>query len=225
MRLFDSLLFLVAGAIIGVLAYAFWFNRNPPSKDPMPEQKQEIMLEKIKQVAKLVTVEGEFANVHEYKDFHWSDISAFRKKALIRVKAKVSVGYDLQKMTWEVDSANRIIRVKNLPEPEILAIDHDLEYYDIQEGMFYGFKEEDYNLINRVVKKRLRDAVQKGPLMDKAKEEGIENLEIIQLLVEQAGWSFVVQEGDEELPSGNPQDSLKNIKIPNPKHKMDSLLH
>lgn len=223
MRLFDSLLFLVAGAIIGVLAYAFWFNRDAP-KDPMPEQKQEIMLEKIKQVAKLVTVEGEFANVHEYKDFYWSDISAFRKKALIRVKARVSVGYDLQKMNWEVDSANRIIRVRDLPEPEILSIDHDLEYYDIQEGMFHGFNEEDYNLINKVAKKRLRDAVKDGPLMEKAKNEGISNLEIIQLLVEQAGWTFEVVNGDDG-PGGNALDSLKNVNIPDPERKIDSLLH
>jgi hypothetical protein len=224
MRLFDSLLFLVAGAIIGVLAYAFWFNRDAP-KDPLPAQKQEIMLEKIKQVAKLITVEGEFANVHEYEDYLYDyKLSVFQKKALIRVKARVSVGYDLKKMTWEVDSTNRIIRVRDLPDPEILSIDHDLEYYDIQEGMFHGFKEEDYNLINKVVKKRLRDAVQEGPLMDKARNEGISNLEIIQLLVEQAGWTFEVVNGDIG-PGGNPLDSLKNIKIPDPERKVDSLLN
>lgn len=223
MRLFDSLLFLIAGIVIGGLLYAFFLGGPREKRDPMPDIKQQILLERIKKVAKLITVEGEFANVHEYKDYFWSDISAFRKKALVRVKARVSVGYDMQKMKWEVDSLNKIIRIRDMPEPEILSIDHDVEYYDIQEGMFNSFKESELTDINVIIKKRLREETQKGPLMDKAREEGLESLEIIKILVEQAGWTFQVVSG--EIIEPNLLDSLKNIKIPDPKKRIDSLLN
>ena len=63
----------------------------------LTEQSQ-VLMEKIKTVAKLVTVEGYFSEVYDYQDYWNYDVSMFRKKALIRVKAKVSVGYDLSKM-------------------------------------------------------------------------------------------------------------------------------
>jgi hypothetical protein len=209
MRLFDSLLFLIAGIVIGGLMFAFFTGGLGKKHDPMPDIKQQILLERIKKVAKLITVEGEFSNVHQYKDpGSWN----------------LSVGYDMQKIKWEVDSANRIIRIRDMPEPEILSIDHDVEYYDIQEGMFNSFTEDELTSINIVIKKRLRKEAEKGPLMDKAREEGLESLEIIKILVEQAGWTFQVVNGKIDDP--NMLDSLKNINIPDPKRKItDSLMH
>jgi hypothetical protein len=224
MRLFDSLLFLIAGIVIGGLMFAFFTGGLGKKHDPMPDIKQQILLERIKKVAKLITVEGEFSNVHQYKDPGSWNLSITTKKAIMRVKARVSVGYDMQKIKWEVDSANRIIRIRDMPEPEILSIDHDVEYYDIQEGMFNSFTEDELTSINIVIKKRLRKEAEKGPLMDKAREEGLESLEIIKILVEQAGWTFQVVNGKIDDP--NMLDSLKNINIPDPKRKItDSLMH
>ena len=224
MRLFDSLLFLIAGIVIGGLMFAFFTGGFGKKHDPMPDITQQILLERIKKVAKLITVEGEFANVHQYKDPGSWNLSITTKKAIMRVKARVSVGYDMQKIKWEVDSVNKIIRIRDMPEPEILSIDHDVEYYDIQEGMFNSFSEEELTNINTVIKNRLRKEAENGPLMDKAREEGLESLEIIQILVEQAGWTFQVVNGQIDEP--NMLDSLKNINIPNPKKKTtDSLLN
>ncbi|MBK9982671.1 MAG: DUF4230 domain-containing protein [Saprospiraceae bacterium] len=60
-------------------------------------------LEKIRTVCKLVTAEGEFSEIYSYKESKWFDVSFLSKKALIRVKAKVSVGYDLSKIKVEPD--------------------------------------------------------------------------------------------------------------------------
>jgi hypothetical protein len=218
MRILESVLFMLAGIVIGALLYAV-FLCSPKSKaNPMPDVKQQILLERIKKVAKLVTVEGEFANVHEYKNFYWADISIFNKKALLKVQAKVSVGYDLQKLTWEIDSVNKVIKVSNMPQPEIISIDHSVQYYDMHEGMFNTFKESELTDINIVIKQKLREATEKGPLMDKAKEEGLEQLEIIKLLVEQAGWTFVSTDGN----LTEPQDSLKKLNIPVPNKKEEN---
>lgn len=225
MKLVDSLGFLIVGAILGVWAYTTYFQADKTPNDPMPDVNQSILLERINKVTKMITVEGEFSNIHEYKDSYWADVSMLRKKAIVKVDAKVSVGYDLRKANFEIDAEQKILRVRNLPNPEVLAIDHNLQYYDIQEGMFNSFTEQELSSIGSVAKKKLRKAVEEGPLMAKAKEEGIESLEIIKLLVEQAGWRFEVQ-NDVIPPStlDNPPPAPVNIPQPLEVSK-DSLLN
>lgn len=224
MRLIDSFGFFIFGAIVGAFLYASFFGKPKEEKDPMPDINQQILLERVKKVAKLITVEGEFSNIHQYNDSYWSDISILRKKALIKVNAKVSVGYDLKKATFEVDAEKKVLRVKNLPDPEILSIDHNLQYYDIQEGMFNSFTEAELTSIGNVAKKKLEKAALNGPLMEQAREEGLESLEIIKLLVEQAGWTFEVQKNIPNNPlDNNLLDSVK-IKLPG-QHNKDSLFN
>ena len=108
------------------------------------EESAQVLLERVQTVAKLITVEGYFSEVYDYKDYYAYNLSPFRKKALIRVKAKVSVGYDLSRVEFETRPDEKVIIVRNLPEPEILSIDHDLDYYDISQGMFNSFSAQDH---------------------------------------------------------------------------------
>ncbi|CAA6828871.1 MAG: Unknown protein [uncultured Aureispira sp.] len=224
MKLIDSFGFFLFGALVGAFLYANYFGGPQKTKDPMPDINQHILLERVKKVAKLITVEGEFSNIHQYNDSYWSDVSFLRKKAIIKVNARVSVGYNLKKAQFEVDAENKVLRVKNLPDPEILSIDHELKYYDIQEGMFNSFTEEELTSIGVVAKKKLHKEASQGPLMEQAKEEGIETLEIIKILVEQAGWRFEVQNNVVE-PSPENKKLLDSIKIalPTNKNGIDSL--
>lgn len=219
MRLIDSLGFFIFGAFVGAFLYANYWKKPESSNDPMPDINQRILMERVKKVAKLVTVEGEFSNIHQYNDSYWSDISFFRKKALIKVKARVSMGYDLKKATFEVDGTNKVLRVRNLPDPEVLSIDHNLQYYDIQEGAFNSFTEEELSSIGAVAKRKLRQEALNGPLMQQAREEGLESLEIIQLLVEQAGWRFeVIKDAPqlEEQPQVAPLPPPESIQTKRP---------
>ena len=49
------------------------------------KEQSQVLLEKVKNVYKLVTVEGHFSEVYTYEDYWAYDFSPFRKKALIRV--------------------------------------------------------------------------------------------------------------------------------------------
>jgi hypothetical protein len=91
----------------------------------------------------------------------------------------------------------------------------------MHEGMFNTFKESELTDINIVIKQKLREATEKGPLMDKAREEGLEQLELIKLLVEQAGWTFISTDGN----LTEPQDSLNKINIPDPNKKENSFFN
>lgn len=157
------------------------------------QENSDVVLEQIKTVAKLISVEGYFSEVYDYKDYWGYDWSWFRKKALVRVKAKVSVGYDLGQMKIDALPNEKTIVVSNLPKPEILSIDHDLDYYDISEGTFNSFTEADYNRINTNAKKYIEARAKESNLIKAAEEEGNQALELMRFIAESAGWKFVVK--------------------------------
>ncbi len=180
---------------IGILALCFaifWGTKKYytfSAKVETQEQSQ-VLLEKIKTVCKLVTVEGYFSEVYDYQEYWGYDLSPFRKKALIRVRAKVAVGYDLTKMHFETLPQLKKIIISDLPDPEIMSIDHDLDYYDITEGTFNSFSEEDYNKMNKNAKEKVRKEANNSDLFLTAESESVQVLEIIRYMVEGAGWSL-----------------------------------
>ena len=162
-----------------------------------------VLIEKIQKATKLITVEGTFSEIYDYQDYYGYDLSLFRKKALIRVKAKVSVGYDLEKIKITSNNEKKLIVISEIPPPELLSIEHDLDYYDIQEGMFNPFTKEDYNKLNANAKNFIRQKAQESELFDQATLQKNNLFEMIQLMVESAGWRLVIEEGKETLPDDN----------------------
>ena len=186
---------LIGLAIVGMFVLSLLLTRYfYETKQIQVTQDTDVVLEKVKTVAKLISVEGYFSEVYDYKDYWGYDFSLFRKKALVRVKAKVSVGYDLGELKIEAKPEEKVILVSNLPEPEILSIDHELDYYDISEGTFNYFSEKDYNYINASAKKYIEAKAQESELMQTARQEGNQALELMKFIAESAGWQFVVRE-------------------------------
>lgn len=180
-----GVLALCALVFLGTRAYYTW------SVESEVTEESKVLLEKIKAVTKLVTVEGYFSEIYDYKEYWGYDFSPFRKKALIRVKAKVSVGYDLTKMDFEANTLTRTITISNMPDPEIISIDHDLDYYDITEGTFNAFTEADYNTMNKNAKEKVRKEALDSDLFLTAEAESAQLLEIIEFMVEGTGWTLV----------------------------------
>ena len=161
---------------------------------PKPETSESsvVLLEKIRTVCKLVTAEGQFSEIYEYKESYPFDIPLFSKKALIRVKAKVSIGYDLSKIHMTTDDKDHTLVISNLPAAEIISVDHELDYYDLTEGFFNKFSTEDYNMLNSRAKEFIISQVQKSTLIHAADKKRDEMLEVIRYMVEQAGWKVMV---------------------------------
>ena len=132
--------------------------------ETVTKQNSQVLLERMKSVAKVIAVEGYFSEIYTHEDYYNFDLSPFRKKALLRVKAKVSVGYDLEGMKMEANDATKIISISNIPDPEILSIDHEIDYYDIQEGTFNSFTEQELTDLNRRAKKFIEEKAQSDEL-------------------------------------------------------------
>lgn len=190
-----SIILVVAVFIAGILISKWYFQKQ----EEVVTEDSTVLIEQIKSVSKLITVEGYLAEIYDYKDYYGYDIPGFRKKALIRVKAKVSVGYDLERMKITTNADEKVIRLSEIPMPELLSIDHELDYYDIQEGIFNAFSTEDYNKLNSNAKEFVRQKAQESELFDKAKLQKNNVFEMINLLVETAGWQLEIEESGLKL--------------------------
>jgi hypothetical protein len=187
---------LVAMFAAGILLTRWYFKRQ----EAVVQQNGVVLLERIKQVAKLITVEGYFSEIYDYQDYYGYDLSFFRKKALIRVKAKVSVGYDLEKMKVTSDVATRTIRLSGIPPAEILSIEHDLDYYDVQEGFFNEFSTEDYDKLNASAKEFIRKKALESDLVKNATTQRNSMIETMRFMAESMGWKLEV-EGQQPVPA------------------------
>ena len=194
-----GILLLIAVAFAG----GFWISNLSvwPNFEKNSSAEASLLLEQVRKVAKLVTVEGHISEVYNYKDYYGYDWSMFRKKALIRVKAKVSAGYDLEHIQIKTNPTNKTLTINALPEVEILSIDHELDYYDLSEGTFNTFSNEDLNQLNKQAKDYILEIAKEGELMQQAAARGDEMLDMIRFLVEGAGWSLVISPQREENSS------------------------
>ena len=192
-----SLVILAAGTAGG------WYLASRSISSPKNiEEKQTVLLEQIKKVTKLSTVEGKLTEIYSYKDYKNYDWSFLRKQALVRITATVSVGYDFEKLKFDIDHKSKTIRILNIPRAEILSIDHDLDYYDIKEGVFNSFGTEDYNRINQNAKEYIRSVAQNSTLMSAAEQNKDELLEMLKLIARSVGYELSIESSEIQTLEG-----------------------
>lgn len=188
-RLVQFLVLIAAFLLGGWLMYRYL----KPSTRPV--ENATVLLEKIRPVLKLTTVEGQFSEIYNYDEYQGYFTFFWDKKALVRVRATVAAGYDLNNLHIEADSLTRTLRIGPLPEPQILSVDHTLDYYDVTEGIFTGFSPEDYNRINQRAKDLIRDEAQKSGLLDAARTQAAQMIDLVRFMGESAGWKVEVVGG------------------------------
>jgi Protein of unknown function (DUF4230) len=181
--------------MIGVIIMGgFWVYMKSRLFDVRKAENKTIVLEKIKTVTKLISVEGQFSELYNYKEsYEYDFFNLFSKKILLRVNAKVSVGYDFEKVNISIDSLNRTVTLNELPKPEILSIDHDLDYYDISEGTFNRFTSDEYNMINRKAKELIASKAKNTPLLATAEKQKSEYLTMMEMALQSAGWKLIIK--------------------------------
>lgn len=155
-----------------------------------------VLLEKVQNVCKLVTVEGTFNELYDETNIKqltfylpiptkWD----FEKKAIIQVTGKVLVGYDMKAIKITADSASRTIYLSNFPKPEILSIDHQVQYKNLEESYFNSFSATDFTQLNKNAKEVLHKKALESKLLEQADEQGNQLLEAIRFMIESSGWN------------------------------------
>ncbi|THV60792.1 DUF4230 domain-containing protein [Flagellimonas alvinocaridis] len=183
----DVFLGLILGAIL--MYWLFSLFRKKRSKE-LTKQQSTVLLDKIRSVCKLVSVEGDFAEIYHYENTKDRFMSLLRskKKALIVVKAKAHIGYDLTKLDLKADTEKKRIILNNFPEPEVLSIEPDLQFYDIKNGLFNSFSPDDLTKLNQEAKEHIKQKIPESGLMDTARKEALQAVLLVEKIVETIGW-------------------------------------
>lgn len=194
-RIFTFILLLVVGLLVFFLTKAFY-----APAEPTEEISSTVLLERVRPVLKLVTVEGDLSELYTYRSsdatFDWMKrFSPFQKKAILRVKGRASVGYDLEGLDLRIDEESRTVTLMGMGKPNLLSLEHDVDYFDIEAGTFTSFSAADHTRINAQAKELIRGKVPSSGLYEAAEAQRNEMLMVLRSVIENSGWHFELGEG------------------------------
>jgi len=179
-------------ALGGVVAYFLYdrFARKFNKRSTIGQSA--VLMERIRSVCKFITVEGDFAEIYHYKSLKtkWVEKLIGTKKAIVLIDAKAHIGFDLTKVKMEADDKNKIIRLYAFPQPEILSIDTNFQYYDKKEGWANPMTSNDLTEINKEAKQHIIDKVPESGLYQEAMQQAIDTTHLMEKVVETIGWKL-----------------------------------
>ncbi len=132
---------------------------GPPAP---PRITQQVVVERLQAVAKLVATEMTLRDVVIYEQTRF----ASTKRALLVVTGRVSAGIDLAENTGvRIDSVTREITV-SLPPARLLGIEVlNVTTYDERAGLLNPFRPEDRDVIQRRVRDQLATAAEQSGIL------------------------------------------------------------
>lgn len=181
------------GIIIGVLISGLlWYYLKAKQAEQLTRTQSVILLDKIKRVCKFITVEGDFTEIYHHEDVKekFLKLLSSKKKALIVIKAKAHIGFDLSKIKMTANSKSKTVILSQFPQPEVLSIETNLNYYDIKNGVFNKFEAEDLTAITAQTKEHIMSKIPESSLFNAAQNEALEAINIMQQIVETISWQL-----------------------------------
>jgi len=194
----DFIFGLILGAL--VVAVVFYLYRSYFTKNKTEEQSV-ILLEKIRNVSKLITVESDFSEIMHYSDAKnmLLNLVSSHKKAIVLANSKVMVGFDMKKIQITPNTKQKLLTITHFPKPEVLSIESDVEYYDVKNGLFNKFEAKDLTELNKKVKENIEHKIPESGILLTANEKALDTVKMIEQIVETFGWKLSYT--DLQLPS------------------------
>ena len=141
---------------------------------------------------KLITIEGEFAEIYHHENSKEKFLGLFssKKKAIILINAKVHIGFDFRKIKMHTDTKNKSLILSDFPQPEVFSVEPNIRFYDIQNGLLNKFSSEDLTEVNKEAKEHILQKIPESNLMQTANKEALEAISLMENLVETIGWKL-----------------------------------
>jgi len=179
---------LLGAIVVGVI---FFLYRSHFVKNKTQEESV-ILLEKIRNVSKLITVESDFSEIMHYSDEKnmLLNLISSHKKAIVLANSKVMVGFDMKQMLIQTNPQKKLLTITHFPEPEVLSIETDVEYYDVKNGLFNKFEAVDLTQLNKKVKENIENKIPQSGVLQTANEKALETVKMIEQIVETFGWKL-----------------------------------
>ena len=186
----------IIGFSLGVILTLLlvYFFRNIGKNDDQVSTDYYVLTNQISKMNKMVVIEQDFSNLQKTKTpnqlFGIKGLPSSEKEIVIFTKAKAQVTYDLKKMKIEVDSADKKLIIKEIPNADI-KIFTDAEITSLDDSFFDRFSEEDFKRITNNARKNAEKTVDQTKLRNEGRKQLLQNLNDIFVLAKALKYEVV----------------------------------
>lgn len=184
MKISRNTLPFLLGAIVMLLLFFAWNKITKKSGDQIKNDYY-IITNQIKKMNKMVVIEQDFSSMQKTKItselLGSSFLPSIDKQIITFTKTNTQVSYDLNKMEIEVDSVNKKLIIKELPNAEI-KITPSVEIQSMDDSFFDRFDENDLKKITQSAKNNAYKTVNQNHLRNEGRKQLLENLDHIFVL-------------------------------------------
>ena len=118
---------------------------------------------------------------------------AFNKIELVRGEQylnHVETSFDLSKLKMDANATTKKVVLTHFPQPEVLSIETNINYYDKKDGMFNKFEASDLTELHANAKAHIQEKIPESGLFNVARGEALEAIQLIESIVETIGWKL-----------------------------------
>lgn len=178
----NTILAFIGGALLMLLLFLALKSFKPKNEDIQNDFY--IITNQIKKMNKMVVVEQDFSSMQKTKvtsQILGGLLPNMEKEIVTFTKTNAQVSYDLNKMKIDVDSANKKLIIRELPNADI-KITPSVEIQNMDDSFFDRFNENDLKKIQNNARNNAVKTVNQNYLRDLGRKQLSENLSQIFVL-------------------------------------------
>ncbi|MCQ4034507.1 DUF4230 domain-containing protein [Kaistella montana] len=186
----------ILGAIAMLLVFFIWDSITKKADDKVQNDFY-IITNQIKKMNKMVVMEQDFSSMQKTKitsQLMGGMLPNMEKELITFTKTNAQVSYDLNKMKLEVDSVNKKLIIKELPNADIRIIP-SVEIQSMDDSFLDRFDQKDLQKITKSAKDNAYKTVNQERLRSEGRKQLLENLDHIFVLAKALNYKIEDQTG------------------------------
>ena len=180
-----------------VLSIVLVWNAFTKKTEDKVENDFYIITNQIRKMNKIVVIEQDFSSMQKTKitsELLGGMLPSMEKELITFTKTNAQVSYDLNKMKLDVDSVNKKLIIKELPNAEIRIIP-SVEIQSMDDSFLDRFDQKDLQKITKSAKDNAYKTVNQNRLRAEGRKQLLENLDNIFVLAKALNYTIEDQTG------------------------------
>lgn len=190
----------ILGAIAMLFVFLLWNSITKKTEDKVQNDFY-IITNQIRKMNKMVVMEQDFSSMQKTKitsQLLGGMLPNMEKELITFTKTNAQVSYDLNKMKLEVDSANKKLIIKELPNADI-KITPSVEIQSMDDSFLDRFNQKDLQKVTKSAKDNAYKTVNQQRLRDEGRKQLLENLNSIFVLAKALNYKIEDQTGQIDI--------------------------
>ena len=194
MKNFKPLLFFLLGIVFMLLLF-FAYRGIPKISDKKENTDYYILTNQITKMNKMVVLEQDFTSLQKSKvAYEFLGRKVSENEIVTFTKTNTQVSYDLNKMKLDVDSVNRKLIIRELPQADI-RVTPSVEIKSLNDSFFNRVDEAQIKKVTESSKQNALKNIDQNKLKAEGREQLLKNLDQIFVLAKALKYQIVDETG------------------------------